>query len=137
MDIIGSGDWIVAPFKRAGLKWKRAKLKVKRRLNGTSTRRGNDRIVKTHRGHKQTTLTPAMRKAAPGRQAVSRQQADLIAQAVVRAQRQSTAAKPVRCQRCKGVYGALKSTPGRPRAHKDLTSGRPCPGGGAPPKARK
>jgi hypothetical protein len=121
MEIIGLGDRIAAPFKRAGKRWKGAKRTAKNKLAGQSRTRLPDRVRTTRMGSETVRMTPAMRKALPANQP--------------RARGASTAKRPVRCTTCQGFYGALKS--GGIRAHKDMRTGRDCPGGGASKTSRK
>lgn len=109
MDIVGSGDRLKARWKA-----------LKRRVTGTSRTRQPAGVRTTRLGTETVSATPAMRRALPANQPPARGQ--------------STAARPVRCGSCQGYYGRLKS--GRPRAHNDVRTGRPCPGGGAPRKPR-
>lgn len=110
MEFIGIGNDVRAWWKR-----------TKKRATGTSRTRQPAGIRTTRLGSEQVRMTPAMRNALPANQPQGRGQ--------------STARRPVRCLTCGGYFGVLKTAPGRPRAHRDVSKGnRPCPGGGAPKK---
>ncbi len=130
MEIIGIGDRITGPFKRGKKRWKAAKHKTRQKITLTSRKASNDRVTTTHKGHQKVTLTPAMRKAMRAKRPAGRK---TQTGSEVRGQKTSTASRTGRCGTCKGVYSLIKG--GRLHAHDILETGRPCPGGGRPPKA--